>query len=424
MRVKYGCFSLMFKPCLNQNLDMNTSVSVVYYTSKTLKNGNHPLMLRVTQNRKPKYVSLGINIHPNFWDTKKNKPKTNCPNYMAIQRLITDKIKKYTDNIVDLQIENKDFTSKSLIEKVTSSTKRKTVGELFLERIEELKAANRLGYAENHDVAYKSLLKFNGHLDIYFSDIDVPWLKKYEAWLRSKGNVDNTIGIRFRTLRALYNLAIEQKCVKADLYPFKSYKVAKLRKKTAKRAIKKGNVMDIINYRVDAKRDVVAQQLAIDIFAFSYFMGGINFIDIAFLTDANVIEGHLVYTRRKTKQLIQLPLQAKAMEIVQKYRTHTTSYWFPIFSPEDKTEALKRKRAAKAMRSVNYYLKNIGKKLNVSTKITTYVARHSFATVLKRSGVNTSIISEAMGHSSEKVTQIYLDSFENDQIDEAMSNLL
>ena len=73
---------------------------------------------------------------------------------------------------------------------------------------------------------------------------------------------------------------------------------------------------------------------------------------------------------------------------------------------------------------MNYYLKNIGKKLNVSTKITTYVARHSFATVLKRSGVNTSIISEAMGHSSEKVTQIYLDSFENDQIDEAMSNLL
>ena len=53
---------------------MNTSVSVVYYTSKTLKNGNHPLMLRVTQNRKPKYVSLGINIHPNFWDIKKNKP--------------------------------------------------------------------------------------------------------------------------------------------------------------------------------------------------------------------------------------------------------------------------------------------------------------------------------------------------------------
>lgn len=121
---------------------MNTSVSVVYYTSKTLKNGNHPLMLRVTQNRKPKYVSLGINIHPNFWDTKKNKPKTNCPNYMAIQRLITDKIKEYTDNIVDLQIEKKDFTSKSLIDKVNNPTKRKTVGELFQEQIQRLYGKN------------------------------------------------------------------------------------------------------------------------------------------------------------------------------------------------------------------------------------------------------------------------------------------
>lgn len=75
-------------------------------------------------------------------------------------------------------------------------------------------------------------------------------------------------------------------------------------------------------------------------------------------------------------------------------------------------------------RYVNKYLKKIGEYLDISLKLTSYVARHSFATVLKRSGVNTSIISEAMGHSSEKVTQIYLDSFENTQIDEAMTNLL
>ena len=69
-------------------------------------------------------------------------------------------------------------------------------------------------------------------------------------------------------------------------------------------------------------------------------------------------------------------------------------------------------------------LKSIGEELNLPIDLTTYVARHSFATVLKRSGVNTSIICEAMGHSSEKVTQIYLDSFENEQVDAAMSNLL
>ena len=160
-------------------------------------------MLRVTQNRKPKYVSLGINIHPNFWDIKKNKPKTNCPNYMEIQRLIIDKIKEYTDNIVDLQIEKKDFTAKTLIEKVSKPVKRINVNDLFLQEIAQLKKEERIRYAECHDYVYKSLLKFNKHLDIYFSDIDVQWLKRYEAWLRSQGNSENTIGFKFRTSRTM-----------------------------------------------------------------------------------------------------------------------------------------------------------------------------------------------------------------------------
>ena len=81
---------------------MSTFVSVVYYTSKTLKNGNHPLMFRVIKERKPKYVSLGISIHPNFWDIKKNKLKSNCPNGTAIQRLIIEKMKEYTGEVVEI----------------------------------------------------------------------------------------------------------------------------------------------------------------------------------------------------------------------------------------------------------------------------------------------------------------------------------
>ena len=61
-----GVFDLMFKPCLNQKLNINQSLSIIYYASKTLKNGNHPLMLRIIQNGQTKYVSLGVNINPNF----------------------------------------------------------------------------------------------------------------------------------------------------------------------------------------------------------------------------------------------------------------------------------------------------------------------------------------------------------------------
>lgn len=402
---------------------MNTSVSVVYYKSKTLSNGEHPLMLRITKDRKTKYQSLGISILPQFWDFEKNQPKRNCPNKDAILRLITEKTKEYQEQLIELKIENKDFTAKSLVEKVTKPTKRKTVGELFIERIQELKDSKRLGYAESHETVYHSLLNYNGHLDIYFSEVDKEWLQKYEAWLRKIGNKENTIGIRFRTLRAVYNLAIEKQFVKPECYPFRSYKVSKLHQDTAKRALTKNDVLDIVNYQAQSKK-CRYRQLTVDLFAFSYFMGGINFKDIAFLKEDNIVDKRLSYIRRKTKQLITLPLQAQAIEIINKYKSADNPYLFPILSSQPLTESQQRNRIRQVAKSVNRNLKAIGEELNLPIDLTTYVARHSFATVLKRSGVNTSIICEAMGHSSEKVTQIYLDSFENEQIDTAMSNLL
>ena len=402
---------------------MSVTVSVVCYKYKQLLNGESPLMLRVTKQGKRKYQGLGVSIDAKYWDFEKNQPKRNCPNRDAILRLITEKTKEYQEQLIELKIENKEFTAKSLVQKVTNPTKRKTVGELFIERIQELKDAKRLGYAESHETVYHSLLNFNGHLDIYFSEIDKEWLQKYEAWLRNIGNKENTIGIRFRTLRAVYNIAMEKQFVKPECYPFRSYKVSKLHQDTAKRALTKNDVLEIINYQAQSKK-CRYRQLTVDLFAFSYFMGGINLKDIAFLKEDNIIDNRLSYIRRKTKQLITLPLQAQAIEIINKYKSTNNPYLFPILSSQPLTESQQRNRIRQVAKSINRNLKAIGEELNLPIDLTTYVARHSFATVLKRSGVNTSIICEAMGHSSEKVTQIYLDSFENEQVDAAMSNLL
>ncbi len=379
-------------------------------------------MLRITKDRKSKYQSLGISIPPQFWDFTKNQPKRNCPNRDAILRLIAEKTKQYQEQLIEFKAENKEFTVTTLVEKLTNPTKPKTVGELFTEQIQRYKTAKRTGYALSIQQVYNSLIKYNKHLNIYFSDIDVTWLKKYEEWLRSAGLAENTIGIRFRTLRAVYNIALEQKIVKPDYYPFKSYKVSKLHSVTAKRAITKDNVTAVINY--DYTNKGFYTQLAVDLFTFSYFMGGINFVDMAYIIHSHIIDNRLVYTRTKTHKLIKLPLQPKAVELIQKYQTKDRPYIFPILSAFHKTEQQQRNRIHKVITKVNKHLKDIGEELSLPIDLTTYVARHSFATVLKRSGVNTSIICEAMGHSSEKVTQIYLDSFENEQVDAAMSNLL
>lgn len=130
----------------------------------------------------------------------------------------------------------------------------------------------------------------------------------------------------------------------------------------------------------------------------------------------------MIYTRHKTGKLIKAPLQPQAVDLIEKYSIKDNTYLFPILSNFHKTELQRANRVHKVISKVNERLKEIGKALDIPIDLTTYVARHSQATVMKRAGVPTSIIRELMGHSSERVTQIYLDSFDNEQMDEAMRN--
>lgn len=378
-------------------------------------------MLRVTKDRKRKYVSLGISVNPEHWDFSKNQPKSDCPNREFIELMIAEKLKAYNSTIIELKATNQDFTSTSLVDKVDggNSLVRKTVNDLFVEHLQRLENEKRRGYMLSVRYVYNSLVNFNKHLNIPFSEIDVAWLKRYESWLRSRGVSQNTIGIHFRTLRVLYNLAIEEKAVKEELYPFKSFKVSKLHEETAKRALSKENVERIISFKPTDDY----MRFAIDLFAFTYYAGGINLTDIANLTESNIIADKLIYKRQKTGKLIKIPIQEKAKLLIEKYRTPDNPYLFPIFSTLHKTEAQKKFRIHKVMAKVNKRLKIIGKELGIPIILTTYVARHSQATVMKRAGVSTAVIREIMGHSSERVTQIYLDSFDNEQVDNALKSL-
>ena len=345
-------------------------------------------MLRVTKDRKLKYVSLGISLSPTHWDFSKNEPKADCPNREYIEMLIADKIKEYSAKIIELKATNQEFTSTSLVEKVNvKCTKHKTVEDVFQEYMTSLIKAGRKSYALSIKQTYNSIKEFCHSLDFYFSEMDVAWLKRYELFLREHRLAENTIGIRFRTLRAIYNVT---------------------------------DIERVLQFQSSNRY----MRFPIDIFAFTYYCGGINFIDIANLTQANIMEDKLIYKRYKTGKLIKIPLQPQSIELIKKYHNAESPYLFPILSPFHKTEEQKANRIHKVITKVNDRLKQIGEALGLPITLTTYVARHSQATVMKKAGVSTAVIREIMGHSSERVTQIYLDSFDNEQIDEAMKNLL
>ena len=398
-----------------------TTVDAICYKYKPLKTGELPIKIRICKDRKTRYINLGVSTKAEYWDFEKNQPKSICPDREWLEKLIASKVSEVRSKIVELKSENKEFTATTLVEQVQSKPKMMTVGALFLQYLQDLEQEKRTGYWLSIRQTYNSLIKFNRHLDIPFSEMDCNWLRKYEIWQKKQGKSENTIGIRLRNIRTIFNLAINLGFIKQEDYPFRKFKVSRLHQETVKRALSKEEILSVIKYPVDGKDFYT--RLAVSLFTFSYFMGGINFVDMAFLTEKNIMEGRLVYRRKKTAKLINLPLQEEARLVLKRYKNNGNPYLFPILSNLHKTEQQRLNRLHKVITKVNKALKAIGEELNIPIKLTTYVARHSYATVLKRAGVPTSIISESLGHSSEKITQIYLDGFGNSQIDEALSHL-
>ena len=238
---------------------MEATVTAICYKAKILKDGTSPVMVRICKDGKRKYKSLGIAIHPKFWNFRSNLLKGSCPDYERLQLIINEEVGKIKRAILDNRIAGKEFTATTLL----SATEKKqqkitTVGESYLQYIQSLKSENRIRYAGMYEVSYNSFIKFNGHLDIPFADVDNAWLKRYEKWMKSQNYAINTIGTRVRHLRTIFNQAIDMKLIPTDVYPFRTYKVSKMNQQTAKRALIKEDILNIIQRRGKSEMETLA----------------------------------------------------------------------------------------------------------------------------------------------------------------------
>jgi integrase len=237
--------------------------------------------------------------------------------------------------------------------------------------------------------------------------------------------MENSMSHFFRTLRAVYNKAIKEGIVRIENYPFNTFKISEFSTETRKRALTRAEIKKIEGLDLEPGSNLYESRLY---FVFSYYGQGINFNDIAKLKYENLKDNRIEYKRAKTGQIITFKLLPAAQEIIE-YHSKVTghdyaNYIFPILNKNIHISAVQiDNRIHKVITKVNADLKEIGILAGIQIPITTYVARHTFANVLKKSGVATNIISEAMGHDNPETTQIYLDSFGNDEIDKAMEYL-
>jgi site-specific recombinase XerD len=325
-----------------------------------------------------------------------------------------------------LKIENKDCTSETLIEKVEKPVRNITVFQYFDEKIEIMKKTFKIGNSKTYIEAKRALSNFRNGKDLVFSDIDYRFLMRYKEHFQERKLAETSISVFLRTLRALYNSAIKENVARIENYPFNEFKISELNTDTKKRALSKSDLDKIKNFEPPTGTILHESKLY---FLFSYYCQGINFNDIAKLQNKNIIDDRIEYVRTKTGKEIGFKILEPAKDIINYFRqvtgTNDNDYIFTILNKRKHITPVQiDNRINKVLKQVNLSLKEIGKLAGISTLLTTYVSRHTFATVLKKSGVSTDIISESLGHKSQKVTQIYLNSFENTTIDKAMENLL
>lgn len=406
---------------------MNAKISVTCYKSKVLSNGECPLMVKITKSGKRSLKTLGVSVNPRYWDFEKERPKSNCPNRTYIVNIITNALQKYQAIQLDKETKCEEYTASEILTKTElKSIEQISVDNFMTTLIRQLRENGKIGNSNAYQNLRSTLHNFHGKkLNFYFGAIDVAFCNKFEAWMRKNQFEDTTMSYYFRTLRATYNKAVEAKCAVREKSPFIEYKLSRFCTKTMKRALTKENVKKILE--LDCSNMSEKACLAHDVFAFSYYCGGISLVDISNLTPENIMEGRLVYERQKTHGIINLTILDEAQFFIDKYKTYQeqAGYLFPILdNRKHVTPMQKYNRVRKLCSQINSELHKIAEKLGIKEDVTTYVARHSFATILKKSGVNIGIISQALGHQDIKTTQIYLDSFDNEQIDEAMKNLL
>lgn len=403
------------------------TIKVVLFTHNKLKNGEHPIYLRITQDRKSRYAKVGATCPKSLWDENKELPTKKHPNYLELSILINKKKAEVNKLLLHEEIDGKDSSAEELKRKVVKKKSSKiTVLQYFDKVYEDLIKLDKIKTAKTFRATKNSLMNFREGKDFFFSDVNLNFLNRYEEYHVAKGWKLNSIFVIVRTFKTLINKAREEEVVRQDYDPFKDYSLKKFRGiVTEKRALDKEQIKKIETLELKPCSSIYNSR---HYFMFSLYCRGMNFADMADLKWKDIKNGEFEYTRNKTNKRFHVKLIEPANEILKYFKRHyfenMESYVFPILKPSHVTAMSRENRKVKMLRIINSDLKEIAKLCDIKETLTMYVARHSFATILKMKGVQTSVISELLGHRSESTTQIYLDSFGKDQLDEANKVLL
>lgn len=410
-------------------LEKNYFVSIYLDTRRQKISGKYPVKLRVYHATNPPKQKL-YNTRYEFTEhefatimEKKRLIKEQSDNKRRLSALV-DEAYKIAEN---LPVFNFDDFERLLFNK--SGKSQITVNYYYEKAIEQYIKNNQLGTSANYRRSLQSLLTFAEKDYLAFETITPQWLRDYEDFMINKlERSATTVGFYVRPLRAIFNTAIHDKTIPAEIYPFGKRKYIIPSPKKVKKALLKIQ----LKLLWETKPSTPDQQKAKDYWFFLFFCNGINPKDMLHIQNKDVTEDKITFKRAKTARTnkaqtaVTVFLNEHVVAILQKYRTKDSdrnAYVFPILDEKSSAEE-KYCKTQNFIRFINQHFIKFANSIGINERVSCQWARHSFATTSIRGGFSMEMISEALGHTSSKTTQTYFAGFEDEKKKEIAQKLM
>ena len=400
--------------------DMITSVKLMLNKSRILNNGSYPLVFQVIHNRRKKLLYTGYRMKEEVFDESEGKIMNGLGStFTATEVVKMNRELRKMRNQIDIRIRQlertrEEFTVEDILTQNAFGTGKSQFYLLRyinaqIERKQELK---KVGMAAAYKSTRSSLAKFIGRPDVRMSEVDLAFVRRYEDFLYSNGASGNTVSYYLRNLRSLYNQAVTDGYHPRGEYPFAKAQTRPA--KTVKRALSRTDMQNLADLNLENEPEL---EFTRDLYLFSFYAQGLAFVDIVLLKKTDICNGVLTYSRHKSKQLIRIVVTPQMQGVIDKYNTEN-EYLFPIISGEYASGYQKYRLA---LGRINRHLKKIAVVADIKVPLTTYTARHTWATLARDYGAPISVISAGLGHTSEEMTRVYLKDFDVSMLNQVNS---
>jgi len=394
------------------------SIRLKFKASKSVP-GEGVIYYQIMQNRRVCRIASDYRILASEWDEKRAVVATDAVDRRIFIRMVKHGIDRDMKRVLRVvrRFEESyvEFSVNDIAEEYRRLSSQYSVFSYMETLAVRFGAQGRRRTAETYRSTLCSFKRYRKGCDIAMDALTSAIVEDYEYYLRGNGLTQNTSSFYIRILRAAYNRASEEEGFERE-NPF--CRVYTGVDKTVKRAIQLNAVRAIKLMDLSANPTL---DYARDMFMMSFYLRGMSFVDMAFLRKSDLHMGHVVYWRRKTGQRLVIEWTAQMQEILEKYDENESDFLLPIITGKVADNLTNYRNQAGR---INKGLKAIAKKAFIAAPLTMYVARHSWATIAKSQGVPIGVISEGLGHDSERTTMIYLAALESSAIDKANRKII